>query len=752
MLLLFLFFFFSHALRIQAATSEAAHTLCPNSCSGHGICLMSSATISCSCFPSYHGGDCSYRICPSGVAWVDFPSANNVAHSEFTECSNMGACDRTTGECKCRPGFTGAACESMLCPVGLSASGRLDVCSGHGRCLSVQSGANYEDFVQFFNRSNYSGWDADKVYGCDCDNGWEGSSCSRRSCPKGDDPYTTGQVQEVQALECTCSGSCAGSLRLVFQGQKTRPIPLTATAAFVKMRLEELANIDYVTVVILGSATQICTNGGAATQIQFLIPQGDVDTIAGILDSNTVGSVTLNVVHGSQISALAPSIPIADGTTEFVACSNRGICDYNSGQCTCFDGFTSSDGLGATGNRGDCGHFYWNLATFPTEKFCPLEVNPDTNLTSVCSGHGTCSSGSCVCDSGYGGSACLEKQCESVFAWFGSVGKYHSGKLECAGVGDCNRRTGICENCGGNWGTFYGDFCQSLSCETDDSGLPCSGNGECLSLREMASLVYSANGDLASISYNLPWDADMVRGCSCFRAMSVDNQYADNMQPSSHRFYSQEPQSYNRENLFRGPQAFAATSWSNYKCGSAFCPTGINPQTENARVGVTEIQQIHCKGATNGSFQLSFRANWSQPIPFDADAALLQIKLEEMFTVGKVKVTLADSKICNSNKIPAYLEFLTEFGDLPLMRSNTKGLNIIGFPPATVSAAMVSVSKERVGTFIDAECSGQGVCDRKTGICKCYTGFSSSNGSISSPGERGDCTFVDKYYLSSDRK
>jgi hypothetical protein len=36
----------------------------------------------------------------------------------------------------------------------------------------------------------YSLWDADKIYGCVCDEGFEGHDCSLKSCPKGDDPLT----------------------------------------------------------------------------------------------------------------------------------------------------------------------------------------------------------------------------------------------------------------------------------------------------------------------------------------------------------------------------------------------------------------------------------------------------------------------------------------------------------------------------------------------------------------------------------
>ena len=46
---------------------------------------------------------------------------------------------------------------------------------------------------------------------------------------------------------------------------------------------------------------------------------------------------------------------VQEGTKENVYCSNRGSCDKTSGVCTCYAGYTSSDGNGGDGDRGDCG-------------------------------------------------------------------------------------------------------------------------------------------------------------------------------------------------------------------------------------------------------------------------------------------------------------------------------------------------------------------------------------------------------------
>ena len=44
------------------------------------------------------------------------------------------------------------------------------------------------------------------------------------------------------------------------------------------------------------------------------------------------------------------------GTKKNYQCSNRGTCDSTTGLCTCFNGYSSSDGNGGQGNRGDCGY------------------------------------------------------------------------------------------------------------------------------------------------------------------------------------------------------------------------------------------------------------------------------------------------------------------------------------------------------------------------------------------------------------
>lgn len=53
-----------------------------------------------------------------------------------------------------------------------------------------------------------------------------------------------------------------------------------------------------------------------------------------------------------QTLTVSPNI---DGTTENVPCSNRGICEEETGECQCFTQYGSSNGLGAPGTRPDCG-------------------------------------------------------------------------------------------------------------------------------------------------------------------------------------------------------------------------------------------------------------------------------------------------------------------------------------------------------------------------------------------------------------
>jgi hypothetical protein len=165
-------------------------------------------------------------------------------------------------------------------------------------------------------------------------------------------------------------------------------------------------------------------------------------------------------------SAIDSDIGTALGTREYVECSNRGVCNYLSGVCNCFGGYSSSDGAnGLPGTVGDCGYREFtsynhtvNNSSAIVRSSCPFEHN------AVCSGNGTCNeaTGMCSCFYGYGtqqiviceicnnspffvvGSACANLSCATDFTWFGRVDTHHSGKSVCGGVGNCDGNTGIC--------------------------------------------------------------------------------------------------------------------------------------------------------------------------------------------------------------------------------------------------------------------------------------------------------------------
>merc|ERR550537_1209069 len=71
-------------LLILATLMVGTESRCDNACSGHGKCLYDDV---CQCFDnwgvgmSYDSGDCSERICPFELAWVDTPDGDGKFHN-----------------------------------------------------------------------------------------------------------------------------------------------------------------------------------------------------------------------------------------------------------------------------------------------------------------------------------------------------------------------------------------------------------------------------------------------------------------------------------------------------------------------------------------------------------------------------------------------------------------------------------------------------------------------------------------------
>ncbi|KAL4102731.1 Dkk4p [Phytophthora ramorum] len=322
-------------------------TACPGeiACSGQGTC-RGPPTYDCICNQGFTGGDCNERLCPKGRSWFDRPiDTADTAHA-LVECSNAGECDRTKGDCICMSGFTGAACNRLLCP---------NDCSGHGTCYTMEQLAkkatlNGETMGWTYGAvpNKKETWDYDVMQGCLCSSGWEGHDCSQRSCPTGDDPMTLRQQNEVQMLVCTGN---SGFFTLKFRDAATPQLPFNAPAASLAAALEALTTVGKVSVTYstdtnLVSGSPACNAAGSNTmRIEFLTNFGDLPPLRWILDGALTLTISVDGVGGS-----------VQGTKEEVVCANRGICNHLTGGCRCAYGFTSSDGFGGEGDRGDCGY------------------------------------------------------------------------------------------------------------------------------------------------------------------------------------------------------------------------------------------------------------------------------------------------------------------------------------------------------------------------------------------------------------
>lgn len=344
-------------------------------CYGNGVCLGLEGNFECQCKRGYFG-DCLSRTCPTGRAWFHEPAVDNVAHDVFTECSSMGVCDRRSGECSCRKGYEGAACERMSCPGRISTSSD---CSGRGRCVSMRKLAlTHKDeynspapVVYGSKASDPVTWDADMIQGCTPDvygsNNGEyfiktpsGPALTKYECPEGYNVRLLDQVyrnvatdslvsnytnhREIQAIRCEAH---SGFFRLSFRGATSRSIHANATSIEVVEALQYMSTVGKVEVTYDEGQEVLCSR--------------QIDYRANVTFISQLGRVPLMTVAENALRGRPATVTVSHAQTgspqALLECAGKGDCDFDSGMCRCWAHQGTSDGVGGPGDSGDCGNY-----------------------------------------------------------------------------------------------------------------------------------------------------------------------------------------------------------------------------------------------------------------------------------------------------------------------------------------------------------------------------------------------------------
>lgn len=319
--------------------SACQRTTCPNDCSGHGVCLTVKEIAEGSRISGSTSGR-NYRV-------TDYYAGTNVYTGVATSFEyNLWDADKNQA-CVCDRGYFGADCSQRECPRGNDPLTNEVYHCGNADC-AAEVQAMYI-------------WKPTAV-----------AQASGVSVRLGyTDKYADSTVTLYSQAFVLKEGRTARDYQEVVQA---------ALASFPNSLLSGVTvSINSVTEAATGvashlrSSTKIDTqNDGVELKLDFARgPQGDVNAITmentEAVNANHMAYTTvsadssgtsgptrvaglngayLNVgttVNNANIPAFSAFMTVSNGNTEASPCSNRGLCDYATGTCKCFTGYTTEN-------------------------------------------------------------------------------------------------------------------------------------------------------------------------------------------------------------------------------------------------------------------------------------------------------------------------------------------------------------------------------------------------------------------------
>ena len=511
------------------AGDDCSGVVCPNGCSGRGICQAPQGK--CQCYPGFGGIDCSVLLCASncsGHGKCTGPMEtiyNQVTHAVSharkygrgeTAPTATAAPDRngltappkrfssldapTHAVCVCAPGWAGNKCEMPACPEKCSNRG---TCLPDGRCECHEGWKGFDCTTRAC-PSDLSGNECGGItHGtcgysgrCQCKSGWSGNSCERPACPIGSSPKAT----------CSARGSCIvdthyDSAKCVCEAPFTGP---ACEAAYCPNSCTGPSNGVCLQPPDPRAGECECKQGyHGADCSKKTCPsdcngRGDCDADGMCICAAGWAGVACELVECAAdapahlpttkralkaVAASAPLTALLAGGGKAQGCGPHGTCDPSKRVCVCSDGWTGADCSYKPcphncHSRGVCG------AVTPGVCQCDPHYTGDScesivSCASGCNNHGVCDpkSGRCRCNDGWSGADCEHKACPhgpNGEAPCGGRGRCINGECECevsgANATAACKAVGRCmHNCNGK-GVCTNDKC---TCEAGWSGLWC---------------------------------------------------------------------------------------------------------------------------------------------------------------------------------------------------------------------------------------------------------------------------------------